>query len=260
MEKTTTMGIAIVIVIVIAIGAYFVYNDKGLGNVLGNTTSIVVKTNATTSTNNVTTTKTTISTVQSTVQTTTQQNASLSNCVSGSPTASIYNGNFGSGTYAGWNTSGNGFGTTPANITTYNNDNEYYNSPWSNYDGSYFATTYKGGFVISPGNLTSNIFKVTEPYLNFQMVSPQSNQLYVEILSNGVPVITKQFDTFGSSGSPSGTFENVSISLTTLLCQNISIKVVSGIAYTPATKYEVLAVGDFYLSKTPVQSSVVVES
>ncbi len=247
MEKTALIGIIVVVIVVIAIGIYFLYGKGNLTTLIGKVASTTVKAN-------VSANATTSAIVQSTIQTTTQQNTTLSDCLSNSPIVNLYNGNFGTGTYAGWNTTGLGFGSAPANITKYNNNSEYYNSPWTGYNGNFFATTYLGGFVISPGNLTSYAFQVTEPYLNFQISSPQSNLLYVEILSNGVPVITKQFDTYGSSGSPSGNFKNASISLTSLLCKYVSVRVVSGVVYTPATKYDVIAVGDFYLAKTPVQS------
>ena len=247
MEKTALVGIIVVVIVVIAIGIYFLYGKGNLNTFVGGGASTTVKAN-------VSVNATTSAIVQSTAQTTTPQNTTLSDCLSNSPIVNLYNGNFSTGTYAGWNVTGLGFGSTPANITKYNDNNEYYNSPWTGYNGNFFATTYQGGFIISPGNLTSDTFQVTEPYLNFQIISPQSNLLYVEILSNGVPVITKQFDTYGSSGSPSSNFKNASISLTSLLCKYVSVRVVSGVVYTPATKYDIIAAGDFYLAKAPIQS------
>ncbi len=249
MEKTAVIGI-VIIVVIIAGGLYYLYGGGVIKNITQTTTANIVKSSNTT--NNKTSVVLTSTVVTTTQQVNTTQNTTLADCISNAATVQVPEGSFNGGTYAGWNLTGNGFGNVPANITAYNNKSEYYNSPWAGYNGQFFATTYQGGFVISPGNLTSSTFQVTEPYLNFQIISPQNNQLYVEILSNGIPVIRKGFDTYGTSGAPSSTFENETIPLTTLLCKNINIRVVSGVTYTPATKYDIIAVGDFYLSKTPV--------
>ena len=249
MEKTGVIGVIIVLIIIA--GIFFLYNKGGTNSQNVVTTTVTAnKTNTTVAGSNTSVIKTTAVTTTQANQTN-NTSVTLNSCIASSSSVNLTNGNFATGTYYGWNVTGNGFGTSPANIIAYNSNHEYYNSEWSNYSGQYFATTYKGGFVISPGNLTSNVFEVTEPYLNFKIITPQSNQLYVEILNSGVPVITKQFDSFGSSGSPSGTFEPVNIPLTTLLCKNVSVRVVSSVTYTPATKYDIIAVGDFYLSKTP---------
>lgn len=253
MEKSGIVSIiAIVVVAIIIIGSivYLLNNKNNVSNIVS---SVVTTANKTKTTNN------TVS--QSSVTTINQNNSSTNNntyladCLSPTSTVNIPNGNFATGTYEGWNTTGTGFGTGPANITEFNSKSYYYNSPWSNYNGQFFATTYSGGLVISTGNLTSSTFQVTEPYLNFQIVSPQNNLLYVEVLENDTPVIIKQFNSYGNSGAPSGNFENATISLTSVLCKNVNIRVVSGVVYTPATKYDIIATGDFYLSKTPNGSS-----
>ncbi|MGC8479564.1 MAG: hypothetical protein ACP5M9_02760 [Candidatus Micrarchaeia archaeon] len=252
MEKTVAIGVGIVIIIIIGILAYFLYSNGNLNSLVKtNTVSATTAINTTTNTIvNKTKTQQQTTVLQST--TTQQNNTSLSDCISGSSTVPIYNGNFSTGTYAGWNVTGQGFGTAPANITEYNKNSEYYNSAWSNYNGEYFATTYDGGILISTGNLTSNSFEVTEPYLNFKIVSPQDNLLQIEILQNGAPVMNETFNSYGNLGAPSGTFENATIPLTQFICKNISIRIYSGVVYTPATKYDIIAAGDFYLSKTPI--------
>ncbi len=254
MGNLTIIGIIIVAIIVIGGILYFL-------NTKSSTNNNVSSNHTSTSNANTTKTNSTNSTVSQSNVTTTQNtstngnNTALADCLSATSTVSIPNGNFGTGTYQDWNTTGVGFGTSPANITEYNKNNEYYDSPWTNYNGQYFATTYAGGLLISTGNLTSNAFQVTEPYLNFEIVSPQNNLLYVEVMENNTPIIIKQFNSYGNSGAPTGIFENATIPLTSLLCKNVNIRVVSGVVYTPATKYDIIAVGDFYLSKVPVGST-----
>ncbi len=250
MKNLAIVGIIIVAIVVIGGILYFLNTKTGVSNILTST----VTTANTNSTNN-TVSQSNVTTTANNSTTGNNNNTSLADCLSATSTVSIPNGNFQTGTYQSWNTTGLGFGSGPANITEYNSKSYYYNSPWSNYNGQYFATTYTGGLVLSPGNLTSSTFQVTEPYLNFRIVSPQNNLLYVEILENNTPMIVKQFNSYGTSGAPSGAFENVTIPLTSLLCKNVNIRVVSGVVYTPATKYDVIAVGDFSLSKLPVGSS-----
>ncbi len=162
----------------------------------------------------------------------------------------IFNGNFSTGTYAGWIVTNAGFGTHPLNITFLNKHNDYYGIPWNNYgNNTFMATTFEEGIAVAPGNLTSMPFKVTEPYLNFKLISPQNGEIYLEILENGTPKELAYFNTYaGPNGGPT-TFENESIPLQDFLCKNVSVRVVFNIAGTTETNY--VAVTGFYLSKTP---------
>jgi len=166
----------------------------------------------------------------------------------------IYNGNFGNGEYTGWSTTGNGFGTSPLNITYENSVMCYYGQQWANYNGTFFATTYNCGTSVAPGNLTSSQFLVNpaKPFLNFRLISPQDNFLYVEILSaNYTPLVIAHYNTYNLSRSlnASSTFANVTIPLTQYVNQVMRIRVV---AITENTD-NYIAVGDFYLSNRPVQ-------
>jgi hypothetical protein len=169
----------------------------------------------------------------------------LGSCQSTSQTAAVPSGNFSTGTYRGWNVSGAGFGSAPFNIIYANNNtiSGYYGAPWSGYVGTFFATTYHGGLSLQPGNLTSNPFEVTEPYLNFKIISPQSNLLYVEILNHGRPAIVVHYNTYVVANATNA-FVNASIPLTTLLCQNVSVRIVAGVV-GPAQNLNYIAVGDF---------------
>jgi hypothetical protein len=177
----------------------------------------------------------------------------FSSCQSKNAVAPILNGNFSTGTYYGWNATGPGFGAAPFNLTHANIVGGYYGSPWSGYSGNYFATTYAGGRSLQSGNLTSQPFEVTEPYLNFKIVSAQSNLLYVEVLQ-GAKASKYWYNTYNATGNrnASSTFLNASIPLldTTFFCQNVSVRVVSGTVGTTSSK-GYIAVGDFYMGKTP---------
>ena len=196
---------------------------------------------------------------------TTRNQTTYINCISSGPTVSIENGNFGTGTYAGWNATGQGFLNSagqalPANLTFANENDQYYGQPWSNYDGSFFATTYVGGISLSTGNLTSNPFTVREPYLNFRISSAQSSLLYLELLYHGRPYYVEHFNTLNASGgnNPQSTFENATLPLFNMLCKNVSVRVVSGVVGSISTVHDFIAVGDFIQSKTPVQTPGIV--
>ncbi len=187
--------------------------------------------------------------------TTTAYNNTGYDCVSNSTIEPLTNGDFGTSTYEGWNLSGVGFGNAPLNIIYANNNSGYYGSPWSNYNGDFFATTYHGGLGLQTGNITSIPFLVTEPYLNFRIISPADNLIYVELIEDGRPIATVHYNTFGGSGAVSSSeFVNASIPLIGVLCKSISVRVVSGVVGTLSTKYDIVAAGDFYLSKIPVQT------
>jgi len=192
--------------------------------------------------------------------TTMSQNSTLpttsvyfSQCQSKNATENILNGDFSTGSYYGWNATGPGFGSTPLNLTHANAAGGYYSAPWSGYAGSYVATTYQGGLSLQNGNLTSRPFEVTEPYLNFRIISPQSNQIYIEILQ-GTKSSKYWYNTYNASNSANAAseFVNASIPLldTTFFCQNVSIRIVSGSVGT-TSNLNYIAVGDFYMSKTP---------
>ncbi len=185
----------------------------------------------------------------------------------------VYNGNFSSGTYSGWNVTGKGFGTSPLNITFANgnlnvtpansvgNNNYttantaagcYIGSKWSNYVGSYIATTYMCGTQVSPGNITSSPFFSSYPFLNFKIISPQNQNLYVEILYNGTPEIIAHYDTYNTSlgANASSTFRNASIPLVTVINKPIQIKVVAD----TQLPQNFIAVGDFQMARIPSQT------
>jgi hypothetical protein len=163
----------------------------------------------------------------------------------------IYNGNFGNGEYSGWQVQGRGFGNTTFNITSENKRMCYQGQPWSNYNGIYFATTYNCGTSEAPGNITSSLFLVepSTPFLNFRLISPQDNNIYVELLSNTTPVTVAHFDTYNLSltYNSSSTFENVTIPLTAYINQKLRIKVVAD----SLSNY--IAIGDFVMANRPNQ-------
>jgi hypothetical protein len=195
-------------------------------------------------------------TTSSPVTTMNYSNSSFSSCISPSSTQPIYNGYFATGNYAGWNASGTGFGTGPFNLTAANKNGAYYSAKWSGYNGTYIATTYLGGTFVSVGNITSQQFKVTEPYINFKIISVQSNYLYVELLENGRPLLINHYNTYAAPNNPNpqSTFVNASIPVVSLLCKNVSIRVVARLVGTDVNKYSYIAVGGFYLSKKQVQT------
>jgi hypothetical protein len=237
----------IILVFGIVFALYFSgYIKLGIGTTTTVTTSIY-KTSTTTIHANATTTNTVSS------QTTT---VAFSSCLSKNATTSILNGNFSSGTYYGWNVSGPGFGSAPFNITYANSNNIYYAAPWSGYNGIYIATTYHGGLALQAGNLTSKPFEVTQLYLNFKVISPQSSLLYVEILRNKTPIIVTHYNTLLAPNNTNAAtrFENASIPLATLLCQNVSIRIVAGVVGTPTIEPSYIAVGDFYMGRVPVST------
>jgi hypothetical protein len=167
----------------------------------------------------------------------------------------IFNGDFGNGQYTGWNaTTPGGFGTVPLNIT-YANSNAmcYYGSKWSGYNGTYFATSYECGTQSSPGNITSSQFLVNaaKPFLNFRVISPQDNRLYVELIKGNAPVLIAHFNTFNQSLTinSSTTFQNVSIPLTAYVNQALKIRIVSA----DINSQNYIAAGDFGLGRRPIE-------
>ncbi len=184
----------------------------------------------------------------------------------------VYNGNFMDGEYTGWSLYGKGFGTAPINITKANENTTsqcYVGQPWTGYIGSYIATTYNCGLSNAPGNITSSLFYANQPFLNFKIISPQDNFLYVEILYNNTPYIIAHYNTYNiSSGSTcnvispspnstgsnssacaSTTFRNASIPLVTVIDKPIQVRVVAD----TLNRQTYIAAGDFALGAKPKQ-------
>ncbi|MDE1874058.1 MAG: hypothetical protein KGI04_02975 [Candidatus Micrarchaeota archaeon] len=244
MQRGVTAYIVILAILVIVAVYLFYFSNKGTVTQITVTTT-AGQSNTTTIITNITSSSTS-SAPTSTVY--------FAGCISKNATASIQNGNFSTGTYADWNVQGPGFGSAPLNITKANNDSSYYGAPWSGYNGSFFATTYNTGTALQIGNLTSNPFVASELYLNFKIISSQSSALYVQVLKNGKAAITTHYNTYASPAgisSPPSTFVNASIPLGTLICDNVSIKVVAGVTGTSTNGKGYIAVGDFYLGKNP---------
>lgn len=183
----------------------------------------------------------------------------------------IYNGNFSDGTYNGWNVVNPGFGTAPLNITYANSKLCYQGIPWKNYKGNYFATTYNCGVSVAPGNITSSFFTVSpsEPFLNFKLISPQDNNLYVELLKanfktvngksvyvNSTVVAIAHYDTYNISITPDSgaTFANVTLPLTEYILNTLQVRIVAG------TMNNYIAAGDFNMSSRPRQDKWVSEN
>jgi len=160
----------------------------------------------------------------------------------------IPNGNFSTGTYEYWNTTGTGFGNAPFNLTSANKEGDYYGKPWSEYENTNFTGgTFRGGFAIAPGNLTSSPFLVNDSYLNFKLISPYNYQIYIELLENQTPVLTAYFNTYNASGNINAqtTFINASLPVYEFMCHKLRIRIVSGYVGTSITQY--IMATDFYL-------------
>jgi len=166
----------------------------------------------------------------------------------------VYNGNFINGEYTGWTLAGKGFGTAPLNITKANTNTTsrcYVGQPWTGYIGSYIATTYNCGLSNAPGNITSSLFYANEPFLNFKIISPADQLLYVEILYNGTPYIIAHYNTYNitQTAAASTTFRNASIPLVTVIDKPIQVRVVAD----TLNQQTYIAAGDFALGSQPHQ-------
>lgn len=179
-----------------------------------------------------------------------------STCLSNRSTLLIYNGNFSTGTFTDWTVSGSGFGGAPLNLQSANQNGDYYQNKWSNYNGQYAATTYKENSPLSPGNLSTS-FVVREPYLNFQITSPQNNNLYLEVLFDNAPMIIAHYDTLkAQGGSPIGKFASATLNMSSLLCKSVTLKIVSNVyEVSSSDENQFIGVGNFYQSRSQSQSS-----
>jgi|GEM_PF-1108774 hypothetical protein len=265
MNKKAVAAFVIILILLLGVFYFTLLRNKSTGP-----TIIIIKNKPTTnnsispSTNTITqiTNKTPTPPSNTLTQPNTTPNKTMTTyCISSSGTVAIPNGNFGTGTYADWNITGQGFlngsgKPVPTNLAVANANDGYSGSKWSNYNGSFFASTYHGGISLSPGNLTSNPFEVQEPYLNFRISSAASSLLYVELLYNGKPVIINHYDTLNASGNtnPQSTFVNATMPLLNFVCKNVSVRVISGVVGSISTKYDFIAVGDFVQSKSALNT------
>jgi hypothetical protein len=175
----------------------------------------------------------------------------------------IYNSNFSNGEYTGWKASTDSFGQEPFNITYADNKTCYLGTKWSNYVGDFFATNFDCGLATQPGNLTSSYFRVDPrtPYLNFKIISPQDDQIYIEILAqeqhyqnqsagfNMTPVIVAHFNTYNITANPNApsTFMNATIPLTQYANKVVEVRIVA----LSLKRFAYIAIGDFNMSGTP---------
>ena len=172
----------------------------------------------------------------------------------------VFNGNFSTGSFTGWNATGLAFKKKPLDLPAANANSCYpERTPWSGYNATYYASTYYCNITTQGvGNLTSSQFTVTQPFLNFQIISYYSPYIYVEILRNNTPAIKAYFNTYRISNSSAQTFmlRNATIPLTTLYGKTVRIRLV----VTEVQEHEYLVAGDFRLSSTPNQQPGILEN
>ena len=162
----------------------------------------------------------------------------------------VYNGDFVTGDFTGWNITNKGFANGPMNIVQANKERCYIGAPWTGYNGTFFATTFNCGLSNAPGNLTSSPFIVDEPFLNFRLVSPSDQYLYVEILLNGTPVIIAHYNTYNVTAfgaTSSYTFRNATIPLISVAGKVVQVRVVAD----TLKQHNYIAIGDFSLQSKP---------
>ncbi len=172
----------------------------------------------------------------------------------------IYNGNFGTGTFVGWKVTNAGFGTMPLNLTQANKKMCYIGEPWLGYNGTFFATTFNCGVSTGPGNITSSPFIVnpSKPFVNFKVISPDDEFLYLEVLENNTPKILAHYNTYNTSldFNAASTFRNATMDLSYLAGKAVRIRVVA----STSSELHFIAVGDFVLAARPLQQQGIISN
>ncbi len=246
----TSTYVGILVVIIAAVFAIYIMLSNGSINHASTTSTITTTVNSI-ATENVSST-TTIKTNQT------------HSCESNESTVSIYNGNFSTGTFFGWTTYGKGFGTAPLNLTYANNKNDYYVDQWSGYNSNsnYAATTFRNGASPVPGNISLTYVPIL-PYLNFQIFSPPSPELYVELIPSNGPATIMHYNTLnGTRNDTLNEFADASINVTRLMCQSVTVRIVANVSMSASQAGTVssnqnlyMAVGGFYQSSQPSETS-----
>lgn len=251
--------VVLTLLIIAVVIAYFIFtsNNKGntylkVGNIKPNTTNIFV--NSTIHSNNSTSINKTKPILNASKNYSNRTKIIKPTCYSSNASiVYIPNGNFSTGTYEYWNTTGTGFGNAPFNLTLANKEGNYYGIKWNGYTNTNFAgSTFRGGLAESPGNLTSSQFLDNDSYINFKILSPFNNATYIELLENQTPVLTAHFNTYNASGNVNAqtTFVNASLPIYEFSCHDLRIRIVSGYVGTSTTQY--IMATDFYLSNKEI--------
>ena len=204
---------------------------------------------------------TTIATTTMLSSTTTILQNQTFTCESENSTLPIGGGNFSTGTFYGWEVSGTGFGNAPLNLSTANNDGHYYTDKWSNSNYPFAATTFSNNKPMAPGSISFSYIP-TLPYLNFQIFSPASKELYIKVVPSRGHSSVYYYNTLNVTGNTTDEFEYASINMSALMCQKVTVEIVSNISPTVASSGIVLsnqnlfiAVTGFYQSASGYQTS-----
>ncbi len=173
-------------------------------------------------------------------------------CTPNSTFVYVQNGNFSNGTYSGWAVSGGSFGNAPLNLVKANQNGNYSAVQWSGYQGVYAATSFNPKSKRTPGSISAS-FIALEPYLNFQIYSPKSSLLYVQIISDSGSK-SYYYDTLDGQGTNvTSRFAYASIGISQYNCQTITVKVVSDTGPLDDSG-TFIAAGNFYQSEYPFQT------
>ncbi len=112
----------------------------------------------------------------------------LYGCITGTTTCktvianvSMVNPDFETGTYAGWNVTGSGWGSAPTSGSLANSQHLYYSVPYSGWQGTYFASSYQTGGRGAVGSLQSAPFTLDKKYLEFLAIGQDDAQLCVAL-------------------------------------------------------------------------------
>ena len=161
----------------------------------------------------------------------------------------IYNGNFSTGTYTGWNITNIGFGEYPSNVSMLNAKGCYPGKPWNNNSVGYIASTLNCNLVHNYGNLTSYPFTANKAFINFQITSTSDPYAYIELFVNGKPYERLYYDTVNISTASyqASKLTNVSIPIVALTGKVLQIRVVSQIE----SFLNYIAVTNFRMSNRP---------